>query len=162
MQYVLLMATTILWAVGPAPAAAQGCGRATLEGSLAASDAVVSGIVAEARLVGPDLDVVRVDIVPTRVFKGEPADRYVVYTRRPGCTSADGEPPACTPSDGFEFVAGEHYVVFAHTNGRTDPPEIETVPATTLVTNSCTYTTKQFAESSAVVRWLERASRDAR
>ena len=144
----LLIVHAAVWAAGPAAASAETCERATLDQSLAASEAVFSGVVAAAQLVGPELDTVRVDIVPTRVFKGESADRYVVHTRR--------------PAEGFEFVAGEHYVVFAHANGRTSPPEIDGLSATALVTTTCTYTTKQFAESSAVVRWLERASRDAR
>jgi hypothetical protein len=180
-QMVAVLMFASLGAACPAPASAQSCSRASLDESLAASDTIVSGVVGSARLVGVNLDVVQVEILATRVFKGEPAERYVVYTRRPGCTPPSSDPRGnpgrggldspsvpspeadCNPSAGFEFVAGEHYVVFAFANGRTDPPEIESMPGTTLVTNACTYTAKQFpGESSAVVRWLERAGRDAR
>lgn len=177
---VLMFAS--LGAACPAPASAQTCSRASLDDSLAASDTIVSGVVGSARLVGVNLDVVQVEILATRVFKGAPAERYVVYTRRPGCTPPSSDPRGnpgrgglesqaapssgdaeCNPSAGFEFVAGEHYVVFAYANGRTNPPEIDSMPGTALVTNACTYTAKQFAaESSALVRWLDVASRDAR
>lgn len=177
---VLIFAS--LGAACPAPASAQTCSRASLDDSLAASDTIVSGVVGSARLVGVNLDVVQVEILATRVFKGAPAERYVVYTRRPGCTPPSSDPRGnpgrgglesqtgpsssdaeCNPSAGFEFVAGEHYVVFAFANGRTNPPDIESMPGTALVTNACTYTAKQFAaESSALVRWLDVASRDAR
>lgn len=108
-RWLLAFACVQLIALGVSPAFACDCSVSPVDRALRSSPLVFSGTVTSVRLVRAtnpsDVSATIVELALQRSYKGAPARTVTLHTQRPH-----------SDCSGFEFVAGDQYLVFAIRN----------------------------------------------